>query len=234
MRTFTLIVVDDHPLIVRFVKQLCTYHNNIEFLRGFNNPLEAKAFLDHNKVDIVVLDIEMPNMTGLELASFIKPPTYFIFSTSHENFALDGFKLSAVDYLLKPYSYDRFEVAIDRAIRMISLEEGLLEGAEPVLVVKSNYNNAKLVLKEIQYIESIDDYVFIYRDNAQPVKVRKSLKAMLDELPRDKFVRIHRSYIVPYARITGYQKSRVCIGEKELPLSASYKNEFLASMNDRN
>jgi DNA-binding LytR/AlgR family response regulator len=160
MRTFTLIVVDDHPLIVRFVKQLCTYHNNIEFLRGFNNPLEAKAFLDHNKVDIVVLDIEMPNMTGLELASFIKPPTYFIFSTSHENFALDGFKLSAVDYLLKPYSYDRFEVAIDRAIRMISLEEGLLEGAEPVLVVKSNYNNAKLVLKEIQYIESIDDYVF--------------------------------------------------------------------------
>jgi DNA-binding LytR/AlgR family response regulator len=233
MRTFTLIVVDDHPLIVRFVKQLCTYHNNIEFLRGFNNPLEAKAFLDHNKVDIVVLDIEMPNMTGLELASFIKPPTYFIFSTSHENFALDGFKLSAVDYLLKPYSYDRFEVAIDRAIRMISLEEGLLEGAEPVLVVKSNYNNAKLVLKEIQYIESIDDYVFIYRDNAQPVKVRKSLKAMLDELPRDKFVRIHRSYIVPYARITGYQKSRVCIGDKELPLSASYKNEFLASMNVR-
>jgi len=233
MRTFTLIVVDDHPLIVRFVKQLCTYHKNIEFLRGFNNPLDAKEFLNKNKVDIVILDIEMPNMTGLELASFIKPPTYFIFSTSHENFALEGFNLSALDYLLKPYTFNRFEIAVDRAIRMISLEEGLLEGAEPMLVVKSNYNNTKLVLKEIQYLESIDDYVFIYRDNASPVKVRKSLKAMFDELPRDKFVRIHRSYIVPFSRITEYQKSKVCIGEKELPLSASYKDEFLASIANR-
>ncbi len=233
MRTFTLIVVDDHPLIVRLVKQLCSYHENIEFLKGFNNPLEAKAFLDENRVDIVVLDIEMPNMTGLELASFIKPPTYFIFSTSHENFAIDGFELSAVDYLLKPYSYDRFGTALDRAIRMISLEEGQQTALSSTLIVKSNYNNTKLVLKEIQYIESIDDYVIFYRDNGAPVRVRKSLKAMFQELPADQFIRIHRSYVVPYSRITEYQKTKVYIGEKELPLSESYKADFLASMKAR-
>lgn len=233
MRTFTVIVVDDHPLIIRYVKQLCTFHENIEFLSGFNNPLDAKAFLEKNKVDIVILDIEMPKMTGLELASFIKPPTYFIFSTSHENFALDGFKLSAIDYLLKPYSYDVFERAVNRAIRMIALEEGIQEGLDSTLVVKSNYNKTKIVLKDILYIESIDDYVIIYRENAEAVKVRKSLKAMLEELPRDQFVRVHRSYVVPFSRITSFQKSKIVLGEKELPLSSSYKDEFIEIMNGR-
>ena len=233
MRTFTVIVVDDHPLVVRFVKQLCSYHQNIEYLSGFNNPLDAKTYLEKNKVDIVILDIEMPNMTGLELASFIKPPTYFIFSTSHENFALDGFKLSAIDYLVKPYSYEQFEKAIDRAIRMISLEEGVHTSLDSTIVVNSNYNKTKVAVKDIQFIESIDDYVLIYRDNAETVRVRGSLKSILHELPRDQFIRIHRSYIVPFSRITEFQKSKVLLGGKELPLSGSYKEEFLEVMSKK-
>lgn len=233
MRIFTLIVVDDDPLIIHFVEQLSSQHPKIQFLGGFRSPLEAKDFLSRNQVDMVILDIEMPDMSGLELATVIEEPTRFIFSTSHDEFALEGFNLSAVDYLLKPYTYERFKTAVDKIIRIHNLEEQSKPKETPALIVKSSYNNTKLLLEQISYIESIDDYVIVFRDEAPEVKIRKTLKNMLLELPADQFVRIHRSYIVPYAKITGYQKSRVFIGEKELPLSASYKDEFLKNMKER-
>ncbi len=233
MREFTLIVVDDDPLIIRFVEQLCSSHEKIRFLGGFRSPLEAKQFLSENAVDIVILDIEMPDMSGLELAAVIKEPTRFVFSTSHSEFALEGFNLAAVDYLLKPYSFERFKKAVDKIIRIHMLEEKSQVKEVPTLTVKSSYSNTKLPLEDICYIESIDDYVIIVRDSGPELKIRKTLKNMLQELPEDQFVRIHRSYIVPYSRITGYQKSKVFIGEKELPLSASYKDVFLEKVKNR-
>ncbi|MNJ90853.1 Sensory transduction protein LytR [compost metagenome] len=233
MRAFTLIVVDDDPLIIHFVEQLSSFHPDIQFLGGFRSPLEAKLFLSENKVDIVILDIEMPDMSGLELATVIQEPTRFIFSTSHDEFALEGFNLAATDYLLKPYEFERFKKAVDKIIKIGSLEEKVQVKENPSLTVKSSYSNTKLLFENICYIESIDDYVIIFRDNGPELKIRKTLKNMLNELPEDQFVRIHRSYIVPYSRITGYQKSKVFIGEKELPLSASYKDEFLQKMKNR-
>lgn len=233
MRAFTLIVVDDDPLIIHFVEQLCSFHENIQFLGGFKSPLEAKEFLSANVVDIVILDIEMPGMSGLELAAVIQEPTRFIFSTSHSEFALEGFNLAATDYLLKPYAYERFRTAVDKIIKIHTLEEKSQVKEAPTLTVKSSYSNTKLPLEDICYIESIDDYVIIFRDNGPELKIRKTLKNMLQELPEDQFVRIHRSYIVPYSRISGYQKSKVFIGEKELPLSASYKEVFLQNMQNR-
>lgn len=233
MREFTLIVVDDDPLIIHFVEQLSSFHNEIKFLGGFRSPLEAKQFLSENKVDIVILDIEMPDMSGLELATVIQEPTRFIFSTSHDEFALEGFNLAATDYLLKPYAFERFKKAVDKIIRISTLEEKAQVKENPSLTVKSSYSNTKLLFEEICYIESIDDYVIIVREKGPELKIRKTLKNMLQELPEDQFVRIHRSYIVPYSRITGYQKSKVFIDEKELPLSASYKEEFLQKMKSR-
>lgn len=233
MREFTLIVVDDDPLIIHFVEQLSSFHSGIRFLGGFRSPLEAKQFLSENKVDIVILDIEMPDMSGLELATVIQEPTRFIFSTSHDEFALEGFNLAATDYLLKPYAFERFKKAVDKIIKISTLEEKLQVKENPSLTVKSSYSNTKLLFDDISYIESIDDYVIIFRENGPELKIRKTLKNMLQELPDDQFVRIHRSYIVPYSRITGYQKSKVFIGEKELPLSASYKEEFLQKIQNR-
>jgi DNA-binding LytR/AlgR family response regulator len=231
MRIFTLIAVDDDPLIIHFVEQLCSNFPEIQFLGGFQSPLDAKAFLSENKVDIVILDIEMPDMSGLELATVIETPTRFIFSTSHDEFALEGFNLSATDYLLKPYTLERFKIAIEKVIKIITLEEK--SQTAPALIVKSGYSNTKLLVEHICYIESIDDYVIVFRDDGAPVKIRKTLKNMLQELPEDQFVRIHRSYIIPYARVSGYLKSKVFIGEKELPLSDSYKEEFLRKMKSR-
>ncbi|MNY21058.1 LytTr DNA-binding domain protein [compost metagenome] len=134
---------------------------------------------------------------------------------------------------MKPYEFERFKKAVDKIIKIGSLEEKVQVKENPSLTVKSSYSNTKLLFENICYIESIDDYVIIFRDNGPELKIRKTLKNMLNELPEDQFVRIHRSYIVPYSRITGYQKSKVFIGEKELPLSASYKDEFLQKMKNR-
>ncbi|WP_343631666.1 LytTR family DNA-binding domain-containing protein [Fluviicola sp.] len=233
MRSYTLIVVDDNPLVIGLVGQFCKNHKDIVYLKGFHEPLEALDYLSKHAVDIVILDIEMPNLNGLEFAKMIQPPTKFIFSTSHKNYALEGFELSATDYLLKPYSFERFELAVNKAINLINMEEASKPAAEAAIVVKSSYSNVKLFLKDIQYLESVEDYVIIHLDNEEPVKVRSTLKGISEELPKEEFVRIHRSYIVPLFRVTEYRKTKVLVGETELPVSVSYKDDFLNLMKNR-
>lgn len=233
MRAYTLIAVDDNPLVIGLIGQLCKNHPEIVYLKGFNDSLEALDYLSKHAVDIVILDIEMPNLNGLEFAKKIQPPTRFIFSTSHKNYALEGFELSATDYLLKPYSFERFAMAIDKAINLINMEEASKPAAEAAIVVKSGYSNVKLFLKDIRYLESVEDYVIIHLDNGDSVKVRSTLKGISEELPKEQFVRIHRSYIVPLLRVTGYRKTKVLVGEIELPVSESYRTDFLDRMKNR-
>lgn len=165
-------------------------------------------------------------MNGLELASKIQAPTKLIFSTAFERFALQGFELSAVDYLLKPYSHARFGIAVDKAIKLIRLEEKEPQTEQVNLKFKHDYGQVIIPARTIRYIESINNDLVIYRIEEVPFKVRKPLKTLMDELPSEEFIRIHRSYVVAFRHIVSYKKTSVCIGDKVLPVSPSYRDHF--------
>jgi DNA-binding LytR/AlgR family response regulator len=218
---YTIVVVDDEEpaleLIAWFIGQ-------IDFLTlkgSFSNAESALAYLENDCVDILV--------SGLELARKIHGKTKVIFATAFENYAVEGFNLAAVDYLLKPFARERFEIAILKAIDLIQLDRFRNQSPDSI-VVKVNYSNRTLILNEVSYVESINNTICIHLTDGESILFRESLRNFEERLPSLKFCRIHRSYIVPKDKITAYNAQRVLLNTKELPVSPTYKNEFLAWM----
>jgi DNA-binding LytR/AlgR family response regulator len=225
-KLYKLIAIDDENPSIRLIEKFCSEVPSVLFLKGFNSAQKALDFISETKVDILFLDIEMSGMNGLEFAKKCPPNVKIIFSTAFEQFAIEGFNLSAIDYILKPYSLDRFKQAIDKAIRMIELES--LQQPNKEIIIKANYSNQKIKLESILYIESLDDNITINLMGNESITFRNTLKAFTQELPAEKFIRIHRSYIIAINKINRYQKNKVVVGEKELPIGLQYKESFLA------
>ncbi|WP_300661092.1 LytTR family DNA-binding domain-containing protein [Fluviicola sp.] len=230
-RQYSLIAIDDEAPSIRLIERFCSGIPHLQFLEGFNSPQKALDFISKNQVDVLFLDIEMPGMSGLEFAKKCPDHLKIIFSTAFEQFAIEGFNLSAVDYILKPYSVERFNQAIEKAIRIIELES--LKKIEEEIVVKVNYSNRKIKLDSILYIESLDDNITINLVNQDSITFRNTLKAFTQELPESRFMRIHRSYVIALNKINSYQKNKVVIGEKEFPVSIQYKEAFLNALNNQ-
>ena len=230
-RHYSLIAIDDETPSIRLIERFCSEIPHLRFLDGFNSAQKALDFISKNPVDILFLDIEMPGMNGLEFAKNCPDHLKIIFSTAFEQFAIEGFNLSAVDYILKPYSIERFNQAVEKAIRIIELEALKKIGEE--IVVKVNYSKKKIKLDSILYIESLDDNITINLANQDPITFRNTLKAFTQELPGSRFMRIHRSYVIALDKINSYQKNKVVIGEKELPVSIQYKEAFLNALNNQ-
>lgn len=228
-RKYRLIALDDESPSIRLIEKFCSGNSKICFLAGFTSTQKALDFLSKNVVDIILLDIEMPGMSGLEIAKSCPKHVKIIFSTAFEQFAVEGFNLSALDYILKPYSIERFEKAIDKAIRMIELES--LEKPDEEIIVKANYSNKRIKLDSILYIESLDDNITINLIDNESITFRNTLKAFSQELPSNNFMRIHRSFIIALDKINSYQRNKVIVGEKELPIGLQYKDTFLAALN---
>lgn len=228
-RKYRLIALDDESPSIRLIEKFCSENSKICFLAGFTSTQKALDFLSKNVVDIILLDIEMPGMSGLEIAKNCPKQVKIIFSTAFEQFAVEGFNLSALDYILKPYSIERFEKAIDKAIRMIELES--LEKPDEEIIVKANYSNKRIKLDSILYIESLDDNITINLIDNESITFRNTLKAFSQELPSNNFMRIHRSFIIALDKINSYQRNKVIVGEKELPIGLQYKDTFLAALN---
>lgn len=227
-KPFRVVAVDDEKLATRLIEKFCSDDDRIQLVESFNDSLEALEYLKNNKTDILILDIEMPELNGLGFAKKIGKSTKVIFSTAYENFALEGFNLSATDYLLKPYSVERFKIAIDKAIYLLTLENGSKDQNEKPthVIVKSNYMKQKIELDNILFIESFDDYITFHLENSEPITVRKTLKTILQELPENNFIRIHRSFVISLKNVESYQRNKVIIAGKELPISTAYKNRF--------
>ncbi|WP_430404929.1 LytR/AlgR family response regulator transcription factor [Fluviicola sp.] len=228
-RKYRLIAIDDESPSIRLIEKFCSENTNICFLEGFVSAKKALSFLSKNMVDIIILDIEMPGMNGLEFAGKCPGNVKIIFSTAFEQFAIEGFNLSAIDYILKPYSIDRFNQSVDKAIRIIELES--LQKPEEEIVVKANYSNKRIKLDSILYIESLDDNITINLIDTESVTFRNTLKAFTQELPDNNFIRIHRSFVIALNKITSYQRNKVVVGDKELPIGLQYKDAFLSALN---
>ncbi len=218
------IAIDDEPLALQLIHEYCSKISFLKLEKTFTNTDEAKAYLQQQKVDLLFLDIQMPDINGMQFYKSLaeKPPV--IFTTAYKDFAAEGFNVDAVDYLLKPFEYDRFLKACYKAkeyLEFLSTQEMQLNS----IFVKVNYEIMKINLKDIELIEALDDYIKIYI-KPNPVLTLMTLKSIQEKLPPRDFVRVHRSFIVPLARIEKFSKTKLWTAGKEIPIGSSYSQVY--------
>ncbi|MCB9028369.1 MAG: response regulator transcription factor [Bacteroidales bacterium] len=232
-----VVAIDDEPLALQLVKEYVEKTPFLELAGVFDNPVEAVASIKSSDVDLVLLDIQMPDLTGTELAGVISGGPKVIFTTAYEKYALEGFRLDAVDYLLKPFSYAEFLKAVQKAEKLINLERKELPSLEirnEFLFIKSDYKIRRIDFSEIHYIEGLKDYVKIFlRGEKKPVLSLSTLKALEARLPEDRFMRVHRSYIVSLETVKVIERGRIVYGEVRIPVTDQYREKFQEFL-DRN
>jgi DNA-binding LytR/AlgR family response regulator len=214
------IAIDDEPLALQLINEYCGKISFLQLDKVFTNTDEARIWLSQNKVDLLFLDIQMPDVNGLQFYRSLveKPPV--IFTTAYKDFAVDGFNVDAVDYLLKPFEYDRFLKGVYKAkeyIEFLSSQELQLNS----IFVKVNYEIMKINLKDIELIEALDDYIKLYI-KPTPVLTLMTLKSIQERLPARDFIRVHRSFIVPINKIEKFSKTKLVVAGKEIPIGSSY------------
>lgn len=218
------IAIDDEPLALQLISEYCGKISFLQLDKVFTNTDEAKIWLQQNKVDLLFLDIQMPDINGLQFYKSLteKPPV--IFTTAYKDFAVEGFNVDAVDYLLKPFEYDRFLKAAYKGkeyIDFLSSQELQLNS----IFVKVNYEIMKVNLKDLELIEALDDYIKLYI-KPTPVLTLMTLKSILEKLPPRDFVRVHRSFIVPINKIEKFSKTKLMVAGKEIPIGSSYTSVY--------
>ncbi|WP_221389545.1 LytTR family DNA-binding domain-containing protein [Dyadobacter sp. NIV53] len=218
------IAIDDEPLALDLLQKYISGFSELELLATFDDAVEGAVFLKNNRIDLLFVDINMPDLTGLDLVAGLECKPMIIFTTAHKKFALEGFELEALDYLLKPITIERFEKAVNRAIEQFELRKSVATTTPETLIVRSEYKMVKIELTDIEYIEAMEDYIKIHlRSTTHPILTLMSLKGILEILPQAKFSRIHRSYIVPNTLVKSIQNKKVrLITDQELPVSDSY------------
>lgn len=219
------IAIDDEPLALMVLDNFSKKNQGIELVKTFTNPNNALLYLKSEKIDLVFLDIQMPSVLGTELAKLLDPNLIIVFTTAYSEFAVEGFNLNASDYLLKPFTFERFEQCIAKVQENYSFKNAKIVGEETI-VFKTDYTSQIVHLKDIQYIEGYDDYLKIHRVNSSPLVVRMTFKTIIDKLPGEIFVRIHRSYVVSKLFIKKFNSNRIEIGERQIPVGALYKGNL--------
>ncbi|OIR13200.1 transcriptional regulatory protein YpdB [mine drainage metagenome] len=218
------IAVDDEPLALQVITKYCEKISFLQLEKVFTNTDEAKEYLQHNAIDLIFLDIQMPDINGVQFYKNLTIKPQVIFTTAFKDYAVEGFNVDAIDYLLKPFEYDRFLKATYKAkeyLEFLSSQELQLNS----LYVKVNYEMMKINLKDIELVEALDDYIKIYI-KPTPVLTLMTLKSMLEKLPPKEFARIHRSYIVPLSKIEKFSKNKVTVAGKEVPIGSSYSDVY--------
>jgi two-component system, LytTR family, response regulator len=217
------VAIDDEPLALELIKNYVAKFTELEMLQTFEDAISAAEFIKGTVVDILFVDINMPDITGLDLVRSLEEKPIIIFTTAHKKFAIDGFELDAIDYLLKPISFDRFSKAVAKAIEYARYKNKAASEEMESLFVYAEYRLIKIPLNEIEYIESLEDYIRINLVNAKPVLTLMPLKKVLEKLPAEKFKRIHRSYIVAVDKVNSVLNRKVRLSSSvELPVSDSY------------
>lgn len=215
------VAIDDEPLALQLMKAYIEKSPALQLLRVFEDAVKAKEFLKMNPVDLLFVDIEMPDINGLDLVRAIENKPMIIFTTAHRKFAFEGFELQAIDYLLKPVSFERFTKAVAKAEEYYKFKNNSASQDE-YLFVYSEYKLTKIDLNEIEFIESLEDHTRIHLTNGKPILSLIPLKRVLQKLPQGKFQRVHRSYIVAVNKIKGVNNKRIILAAAQVPVSDSY------------
>ncbi len=217
------IAIDDEPPALELLEHFCSRTDFLVLEKTFTRPAAALEYLSTHETDLLFLDIQMPSITGIDFAKAIKQNPPVIFTTAYSQYAVEGFNLNAVDYLLKPYTYDRFLQAATKARHL--LEANPVK--ETFITVRSDYSLIKINTTDIRYIESLDNYLKIHLSSGKSVLVRMTLKSIAEQLPSTDFIRVHRSFIVPLAQVKNVRNKTIYIGDTEIPISVNYEADFM-------
>lgn len=216
------IAIDDEPLALIVIETYCARNEHVELVKTFSNVKDAQKYMNQFPVDLMFLDIQISKTNGMDFYRNMERKIPVIFTTAFAEYAVDGFNVSALDYLLKPIEYARFEEAINKAV-LILLEKKLANDQE-FLTIRADYKLNKIPYDEIVYFEGLDDYVKIHLENGKKITARTSMKSILEKLPENLFVRVHRSYIVPIKKIKSIQNKVLYLDELEIPIGETFRN----------
>lgn len=227
------IAIDDEELALELLEDNISKVPYLQLIAKSGNPIEAINIIQQEKVDLVFLDIQMPRLTGLQVIQSLPSKPMFIMVTAYEKYALDGFNLNVVDYLVKPVPLDRFIQACNKALELHQLksksDETTRETEPTYFFVNADYSHLKVVFADIVYIEGLKDYIKIHlKGNAKPIVARLSMKSIEEQLPSSMFLRIQKSYIVSKDHITAIRKNSIFIGASEFPIGDNYKEAVIA------
>lgn len=227
------IALDDEPLALDIIEAYVKKHPELNLIARCSNANEASKILNSQHIDLMFLDIQMPGVTGLNFVRSLKNKPLFMFTTAYSEYAIDGFELDAIDYLLKPIAYDRFEKAIEKAKEYYTIKNnsGLTESdlENDFIFVKANQQLIKLAYGEILYVEAFADYVKIFLNDRKIVTLQ-TMKKMEAKLPSDIFSRVHRSFIVNRKAVQSFSTSVCEVNGEKIPVGKNYKNDFIKLM----
>jgi len=222
------LAIDDEPLALNVIENFCSQLDYIELQKTFTKPNEALKHLKKFPVDLLFLDIHMPSLTGIDFYKNIEQNTLVIFCTAHGQYAVEGFNLNALDYLLKPFTFDRFKQATEKARDYFSINDNQ---KTQHIFIRADYSLQKIMLDDIICIEALDDYLKIYITNQKTIVARITMKAILEKLPKTDFLRVHRSFIVPIKKVESLRNKTLQLGEKKIPVGNSYEEDVLKHFN---
>ncbi len=217
------VAIDDEPLALELIGSYITRIPALQLVQTFEDAVSGAEFLRHGQADLLFLDINMPDINGIDLVKSLKDKPAVIFTTAYKKFAVDGFDLDALDYLLKPVQYERFARAVDKAIEYFQHKRSPRDLPAGAIFIRSEYRMVKVDLASIDFIESLEDYIRIHFSDGSSLLTLMTLKSMLEKLPQADFKRIHRSYIVPVAKVRSILNRKLQLtSSKVLPVSDSY------------
>lgn len=220
------IAIDDEPMALEVIKAMCDKVPFMKLTHTFTQVSKARKYVRKYPVDLVFLDIQMPDINGIDFYKSINQRTAVIFTTAYSEYAVEGFNVSAVDYLLKPVDFERFRQACEKAKSYFEHIKSPSADQQSNLYVRSEYALVKIPFSEILYLETMDDYIKIHQLAKKPVITLMSMKKMLQKLPSSDFIRVHRSYIVPLHKIESVRGKSISLEVVDIPIGGSYEKEF--------
>lgn len=233
------VAIDDEPLALNIISQFCQRIGNIE-ITCFSHPDKGIEYVRTHVPDLVFLDIQMGEVSGLDLAKQIPEGVMLIFTTAFANYALEGFELNAIDFLHKPFSFSRFSKAMEKAMKWKQMEAHAQMNASDLnngtISLRSEYKTIQIVLNQILYIEGMDNYARIYLKDRPMILSQITMKQLLEFLPEKEFIRVHKSYIIPINKVCGYSHQKISLRyvSREIPIGRTYARDFISRMKQSN
>lgn len=233
MSRFKCIIIEDEPLAQNVLKKYISDHPSLELVEIYNDALQAQTILSKQSIPLIFLDINLPKLSGINFIKTLSQPPLVIFTTAYPEYAVEGFELNAVDYLLKPFSFERFLKAVNRALEKLNAGNNKVTEEKSLhIFLKSDKKIHKVDLQSIQYIEAIGDYMKVVTDSGQLI-VNETMKKLQDDLPVNYFIRVHKSFIISRNKIRFIEGNYIQLGDKSIPIGATYRHEVLAAVEKR-